>query len=229
MITKEQALSLRYRDLLFNQDVRDSRGGLVVCRVNGACKTWVTRPNYFRLPVKYGLRDCFYITPDNAKEWCYTEEDALLHPLRKEDDWSKYVEKTGLRPTRFICSKCKEKKDIPPKEKTISVGYANNNNGDLVCFECCAKEDKKYMAEHGKIMLYLTGIEYNYKLSNWPGSLKFKVFHSKEGNHNWAGIRYDVWFRVPDDDYIWHGVQYGKNTQICHCKRVKERWCNGER
>lgn len=47
------------------------------CRANGVCKTWKTRPSDFRLPVKYGLRDCFYITPDNAHEWCATLEEAL--------------------------------------------------------------------------------------------------------------------------------------------------------
>lgn len=36
---------------------------------SGACKTWKTRPNEFRLPVKHGLYDSTYITHQNADEW----------------------------------------------------------------------------------------------------------------------------------------------------------------
>jgi hypothetical protein len=38
-------------------------------RRNGKTKFWVTRPNDFRIPVKYGLRYCFYIDQDNCNEW----------------------------------------------------------------------------------------------------------------------------------------------------------------
>lgn len=41
----------------------------VRCRANGKVKLWKTRPTEFRLPVKYGLRECFYITPHNAHDW----------------------------------------------------------------------------------------------------------------------------------------------------------------
>jgi len=41
---------------------------IVECRRNGAVKTWKTRPNDFRLPVKRGLWDYGYIThDDNAR------------------------------------------------------------------------------------------------------------------------------------------------------------------
>lgn len=69
MITKEQALSLHHRQELVHVTYKDSRGAPVRCRVNGACKTWKTRPDEFQLPVKYGLRTCFYINAHNAAEW----------------------------------------------------------------------------------------------------------------------------------------------------------------
>ena len=69
MITKEIALSLEYRATLHHVREKNSDGSPVRCRVNGKCKTWVTRPNDFQLPVKHGLRDCFYLTPRNAAEW----------------------------------------------------------------------------------------------------------------------------------------------------------------
>lgn len=38
-------------------------------RRNGATKYWKREPTKFRVPVKYGLRDCFYIDNQNAHEW----------------------------------------------------------------------------------------------------------------------------------------------------------------
>jgi hypothetical protein len=49
---------------------------VVSARSNGAVKTWKTRPEDFRAPFKYGLRDCFYITPDNARFFFTTEAEA---------------------------------------------------------------------------------------------------------------------------------------------------------
>ena len=67
MVTKKQAMTHQgefHHITLKNADKTPLR-----CRVNGACKTWKTRPDEFRLPVKYGLRECSYITQDNANEW----------------------------------------------------------------------------------------------------------------------------------------------------------------
>lgn len=41
----------------------------VRARRNGKTQTWKTRPLEFRIPVKYGLKQCFNITPENADEW----------------------------------------------------------------------------------------------------------------------------------------------------------------
>lgn len=38
-------------------------------RRNGATKTWKTRPGEFRIPVKYGLYEYFYITDKDAADW----------------------------------------------------------------------------------------------------------------------------------------------------------------
>lgn len=56
---------------LLHVSLKDSKGNSIRCRVNGKLKLWSSRPWDFRLPVKYGLRDCFYITPDNGKEWLW--------------------------------------------------------------------------------------------------------------------------------------------------------------
>ena len=69
MITKSMAESAGYRAQFNHVTIKNRDGSPARCRVNGKCKTWKTRPDEFRLPVKYGLRECFYITQNNASEW----------------------------------------------------------------------------------------------------------------------------------------------------------------
>lgn len=70
MITKQTAEALKHGDILEHVHNKDSRGNPVRCRVNGKVKFWTTRPEDFRIPVKYGLYRCFYIEPlINAHEW----------------------------------------------------------------------------------------------------------------------------------------------------------------
>lgn len=66
MITKDQAMTKRY---FSHVTLKDSRGNPVRCRATGKCQTWKTRPDNFKLPVKYGLYMSFYITPENADQW----------------------------------------------------------------------------------------------------------------------------------------------------------------
>ena len=42
-------------------------------RRNGVTKLWKTRPNDFKIPVKYGLYEYAYIDQDNAKDWLINE------------------------------------------------------------------------------------------------------------------------------------------------------------
>ena len=53
----------------WHRTARNSDGSPVRFRVNGKVKLWKTRPTEFILPVKYGLRECFYINRVNAAEW----------------------------------------------------------------------------------------------------------------------------------------------------------------
>ena len=69
MITKQLATELDYRNELHHVSLKNRDGTPVRCRVNGKCKTWKTREDEFRLPVKHGLRDSFYITESNAADW----------------------------------------------------------------------------------------------------------------------------------------------------------------
>ena len=69
MITKEIAKLSHSGQTYHHVSSKNSDGTPTRCRVNGRCKVWKTRPDDFRLPVKHGLRDCFYITPENCADW----------------------------------------------------------------------------------------------------------------------------------------------------------------
>ena len=67
-----------------------------------------------------------------------------------------------------------------------------------------------------------TFVHHNFKLANWPSTLVFPIRHVNISSHNWGGERFDVWFEGPDG-YNWWGWQTGDTTQICHCRRTKEK------
>ena len=68
-LTKDEAISLPRRAELYHYRERNADGTPLRVFVNGKCQTWKTRPDEFRLPVKYGLRNCLDITDKNAWEW----------------------------------------------------------------------------------------------------------------------------------------------------------------
>ena len=75
MITKLQAeTSKHYQEFYFIDNEKVKRA-----RVNGKCKTWKTRPDHFKIPMKFGLYDCFYITQDNCQHWFFSQEEAESH------------------------------------------------------------------------------------------------------------------------------------------------------
>lgn len=60
---------LSHRSILCHKVLKNNDGTALRCRVNGKIKTWKTRPNDFQLPVKHGLRDCFYINQNTIGDW----------------------------------------------------------------------------------------------------------------------------------------------------------------
>ena len=120
---------------------------------------------------------------------------------------------------KIYCSKC----GAECKPDGIGTGYGVNQAGERICYKCCGEMDKEKLrnAKPGeKLHLYLTvnesGDSY---LSNWPGTLKIRVLPWR-GRHNMAGVRFDVWFSFGKKEF--HGVQYGRDTQICHIKCLKQ-------
>lgn len=99
-----------------------------------------------------------------------------------------------------------------------TTGYGTDREGKRYCYDCCAEIDRQDMIATGKATLYLSGWE----VTDWTGHLRFQAGTVRKGRHNMAWVRYDVWFLGPDG-HEWHGVQYGDNTQICHCRRTKTK------
>jgi len=107
----------------------------------------------------------------------------------------------------------------PSPHESFTTGYGVSPDGKTYCYACCAERDKQRMRDDGRITLYLVKRGEEYVLTNWPASLEVHPFRVRKGHHNIAGTRYDFWFSF--EGTPWHGVQYGENTQLAHCKRVK--------
>ena len=121
--------------------------------------------------------------------------------------------------THFTCSKCGS--EITHNDN-FTAGYGLDDQNNKICYACCGEIDKDFMREHGKITLYLVERQGKWFVTNWPSSLEFRA-SVKVGHHNIAGKRYDAWFVF--EGYYWHGVKYGDNTEICHCKKTKDKVC----
>lgn len=132
----------------------------------------------------------------------------------------------------FHCDRCGLDKS---HTSSLTTGYGTTQDGEIHCFDCCALDDIDQMKETGEIVLYLTmkddqlpgettGKTYGYMtpetLTNWPGSLKFKILSWSRGRHNWGLPRFDLWFKGPDNK-IWYGRFIGKWTQLTYCRRTK--------
>jgi hypothetical protein len=115
------------------------------------------------------------------------------------------------RPKTMACSICgKECK-----------AYKTTREGSAVCFECHVDLDKQRMIDGGKAVFCLAMSRDGNTVSNEAGTLVFPCGPVRTGNHS-SGVRYDVSFDGPDG-FVWQGTQYGRNTNICHCKRTRIR------
>jgi hypothetical protein len=93
MVTLKQALESTYFHQNGCRREIGPRGGVtervVRVRRNGKTKIWKRRPREFRVPVKYGLKQCFYIKNTNAGEFhaeeeCQLEQAQELFPSKGE-------------------------------------------------------------------------------------------------------------------------------------------------
>lgn len=118
------------------------------------------------------------------------------------------------------CHWCGTEFPRPDSALTLGTGYGLDDEGHRYCYLCCGVQDALHMQRGERMCLYLTGSVVNgYEITNWPGSLRLKPTRVSKGKHNIARTRYDAWFMFQGT--WWHGVQYGENTQLLHCKPLK--------
>lgn len=130
-----------------------------------------------------------------------------------------------MQPT-FTCSDCMEQKPIRTDGGTGYGTITEEGMEHRICYRCMAARDRLRMDDEGRITLYLVGRvgmgRNNWSVENWPSTLRFAVLERRIGFHNIARRRIDAWF-LDHHGNRWHGVQYGDNTQIIHCRRLKPR------
>lgn len=85
MVTKEQAETLPLNEIHYH-DANFTTAGVSKAylelarqkcykwRRNGQTKTWKTKPNEFKVPIKYGIRVYAYLTHENADKFFLPEE-----------------------------------------------------------------------------------------------------------------------------------------------------------
>lgn len=116
--------------------------------------------------------------------------------------------------------------------------WAHDSLGNTFCKKCSADRNRKNLIQVGSGGLYLTSpinpepvseksnwlVPRDFKLTDWTGlDADYQIRAVKKGRHNIAGSRLDVWFTLPEEEFIWYGVMYGQFTQVTHCRRTKQK------
>lgn len=104
----------------------------------------------------------------------------------------------------------------PTPNSGYGTGYGTDEHGRRHCYACCARNDRASMTATGKAVLYLADDE----VTNWPGTLRFRIGGRQVGAHNIARTQTHFWFLGPDDLW-WHGVQFGSMSMLARCRRLK--------
>jgi hypothetical protein len=83
-LTKKQAIEANEFHLAQCRRIFGPRGGItetvIRYRRNGVTKLWKTEPERFRIPVKYGMKTCDYITNENQHRVHAAEDCPLNDP-----------------------------------------------------------------------------------------------------------------------------------------------------
>jgi len=147
-------------------------------------------------------------------------EQDMLQAIRNGEDWSEG--NTAVVHTDSFNYAVK-------LHGMAGVGYATNSAGERVCYACCAVADEKQMQEDGKITLYLESSptrEAN-TVTNWPGSLKFRVVFWKKSKHAFGHNMIIAYFK--DSNGAWWSAKNIGDTQIAHCRRLAQSTVKRER
>jgi hypothetical protein len=79
MLTKEQAINLPLRTILHYHRPKINTDICHRWRINGKSKTWKTRPEEFKIPIKFGLYEHGYLTHENAANFFLAKDCPVSH------------------------------------------------------------------------------------------------------------------------------------------------------
>lgn len=118
----------------------------------------------------------------------------------------------------FTCYECRETKPVLTDGGT---GYGIDDQDRKICYACCGKRDAAAMDRDGRISLYWDD---NGRIANWPGTLTFTAHTIRKHRHNWHHVgQVTIAYFRDAKGALWSGRHAGGNTQIMHCRRLKER------
>lgn len=116
----------------------------------------------------------------------------------------------------------------------LGAGYGIRASDHMrICYACCGDNDRRDMIETGRAVLYLTSTRKAerpagslirhvvYEVTNWPGSLRFKVQPGavRSFRHPFARNAKIAYFTGPDGA-TWSAKNIG-DSDIAHCRRIK--------
>jgi len=105
VIDRQTISKLGYGKTIYHKHYLNADGTAARAVIKGAIKTWVTRPDEFRIPWKHGFRTYGYVTQREAEDWSTTEPEpvpAKEMRVRRQTmgrNWSdrRYKRQTHLR------------------------------------------------------------------------------------------------------------------------------------
>ena len=78
-MTANEAMALKLGKVVYDKIYRNKDGSPLRWKVNGAVKRWVRKPDNFKVPIKRGLYEHGYITPENVMDFELKEESAIAN------------------------------------------------------------------------------------------------------------------------------------------------------
>ncbi len=136
--------------------------------------------------------------------------------MGKQSEWSAQCNAARERVARTGLCDCGH---APSAHESFTTGYGYDRDAQTACYACCAEKERESMRASGRAVLYVVQREGKHYVTDWPGHLALPVTQCRKGRHDFARVRYDIRFRFEGTE--WAGTQYGDNTQIVHCRKLK--------
>lgn len=72
-ISLKTVKALKHDDILHQNVGKNADGTCIRWRVTGKVKLWKTRPEDFKVPIKHGMWNFWYLTPSNVEDFHFSD------------------------------------------------------------------------------------------------------------------------------------------------------------